>query len=1760
MLYENYRAKMMKVKDALNVIWRFRILIFSVMAVILSALAVFFGVYGMVYDVSHNVEKLTYGQAMVYSADAVFGSVRYEFAVQGTDDWTDVQPVRAGSYKVRAVSRNIFGGNRYGAEYAFTIVPKAIDVNIDGQSVLYGGNPQVVAELEYDDKIECTEFIWEDISSPYTEVVADKDYITIYDASGEDVTENYVLNPVAGLVSFEKREISITVQDKTGIYDGNVLKFDGYQLDEHTPLAEGDSIIAVFEDSITEVGETENIPSIKVIHEEDGQVFDVTVNYIVDISAGKLTIEKRPVNIITPDAVKVYDGMPLSLSDGYSLADDSTLVEGHSLELADKTYITEAGEAQNILTFRVLDEEGTDVSENYSIFLTPGTLTVTPRLLTIVTGSNQWLYDGTAHSEVGYQASDGKYGLIEGHSTAILKPAEIVDVGEVENSLTIGVYDADGDNMTGNYDITYVYGTLAVTPRPVRFVTASSSGIYDGTAYSDGGHMVAEDSEYGLVEGHKSSSSELAEIVDVGAVENRMKIAISDADGADMTGNYEVSYEFGTIRVEPRPITISAASDSKEYDGTLLTCQQFLVTSSLGWALVEGHTARVVTQGSQTDVGTGVNIVVSAKILCDGQDVSGNYEISFGQGVLIVSERTITLTAGSAEKVYDGTPLICDDFTVSKEGGQALVLDHFAKVITGGSQTDVGTGENYVASVAIYDGQMNDVTYRYAIEFGVGTLTVTPRPIIFVTASNEWVYDGKDHFDGDFFVAEDSPYGLVEGHFAEPLAIRTITDVGEIENSMNINIYDGNMFDGDRTDKTFNYDISYRFGMLKVTPRPITITAGSAEKVYDGMPLICRGYEVTSPLGWALVEGHFENVVVIGGQTEVGTGENRVSSVRIYFENREVTSNYQITYEAGTLTVSPRPVTFVTATNGWVYDGKAHSDGDHWVATDSWYGLVDGHKSSSSDLAEIVEFGTIENTMSITISDSYGADKTYNYAIDYRCGTLMVAVGQVIVFTGDSQKVYDGEPCTNAEYSVDTNFLSGYDDVVVEVICTGTITDVGETANDCVVRVYVDGEDYTEYVSIVRRLGTLSVLPRPITVTTGSATWEYDGKAHSLEEYTVTEGEYDGIYYGIVEGQRHFAYNFTVITNPGSKANECYFAIVDANGIYVTGNYDITSITGLLRVNGSGSGSGGGNLNADGSIGGGGAAGAGDQSVVFSVLSSADGQMYMRLKSFGDYDGRSWGEAQEYTQWLDGAYSMNYLTGIALEYSGRSAATAKISSATSDYLLPYYLKTGLDYNYKIQTSDVMNLGMIDGIYSFEYYMYDYLAEGKVNSYLGGYADEEAVYRQFVRSNYLYVPQSTLAYLSTVIAQKGFSADDPDIISKVAAYISSDAVATYNLNYDSTLDEQPDIVVSFMRDYHEGICQHFASAATLMYRALGIPARYTIGYSNFVTADKWTHFTGAMGHAWVEVYIDGMGWVEVEVTGAGAAFGDIEGGDSGGSDGELSSTALTLKPVDAFKSYDGTPLVATAFEGADDDTKLRLIELTRQGYTYSYTFSGSQTVPGTGRSEISSFTLYDPRGNEAVGFELYFMPGQLTVVDEDIPLIMVCPYSLQQIYSGKPLEYGANDYYTLGLPYGWRVEFSLEGMGLTDAGVLDYTDFSASDVIIYDEYGRLLHEGSDYALFFDTQFSLVVERRSITLASASAVKQYDGTPLKDGRIWLSAGSFAEGQTFTALAEKSIVDIGSAINEITNITILDALGNAVTKNYNIFLNCGLLTVIG
>ena len=84
----------------------------------------------------------------------------------------------------------------------------------------------------------------------------------------------------------------------------------------------------------------------------------------------------------------------------------------------------------------------------------------------------------------------------------------------------------------------------------------------------------------------------------------------------------------------------------------------------------------------------------------------------------------------------------------------------------------------------------------------------------------------------------------------------------------------------------------------------------------------------------------------------------------------------------------------------------------------------------------------------------------------------------------------------------------------------------------------------------------------------------------------------------------------------------------------------------------------------------------------------------------------------------------------------------------------------------------------------------------------------------------------------------------------------------------------DVIDYFLFDNGQGYCVHFASAAAMMYRMYGIPARYVTGYvataADFSPSEQYEgYFSGSLtdksAHAWVEIYLKDYGWVPVEVT-------------------------------------------------------------------------------------------------------------------------------------------------------------------------------------------------------------------------------------------------------------------------------------------------------
>lgn len=78
----------------------------------------------------------------------------------------------------------------------------------------------------------------------------------------------------------------------------------------------------------------------------------------------------------------------------------------------------------------------------------------------------------------------------------------------------------------------------------------------------------------------------------------------------------------------------------------------------------------------------------------------------------------------------------------------------------------------------------------------------------------------------------------------------------------------------------------------------------------------------------------------------------------------------------------------------------------------------------------------------------------------------------------------------------------------------------------------------------------------------------------------------------------------------------------------------------------------------------------------------------------------------------------------------------------------------------------------------------------------------------------------------------------------------------------------DPLMDFLFGRRRGHCEYFATAATVLARSAGIPARLVTGFAGGEPIPSGVRMRGTHAHAWTEVHIDGVGWVPVDGTGTG----------------------------------------------------------------------------------------------------------------------------------------------------------------------------------------------------------------------------------------------------------------------------------------------------
>ena len=257
------------------------------------------------------------------------------------------------------------------------------------------------------------------------------------------------------------------------------------------------------------------------------------------------------------------------------------------------------------------------------------------------------------------------------------------------------------------------------------------------------------------------------------------------------------------------------------------------------------------------------------------------------------------------------------------------------------------------------------------------------------------------------------------------------------------------------------------------------------------------------------------------------------------------------------------------------------------------------------------------------------------------------------------------------------------------------------------------------------------------------------------------------------------------------------------------------------------------------------------QDVLMRVTAGRDGHIYLRHCSYGGYTGTGWGTAPEYP----GGTVPNF-AARAVANSGVAEAedvSIELVTADSDLLyLPYY--TAMDFD-----GDAYANGS-----GREYSLTRMVYEGSYRSLSlpPALRDAELAYRQFVYGSYLALPEGTRTALLEIAGENRLRSEDAlETVSLVAEFVRNSS--TYNINTQPYPSD--DYAVYMLTEGTEGYCVHFATAAAAMYRALGIPARLVSGVLAETVADTPVEIRRLNEHAWVEVYLDGIGWLPVEVT-------------------------------------------------------------------------------------------------------------------------------------------------------------------------------------------------------------------------------------------------------------------------------------------------------
>lgn len=727
-LYTDYQKKIAPWAKAWHFVVKHKVLILSACAAVFVATGTLLGIKGIVVNDGLNADmNFSYGEKYHFGGDAIMGDVHYEYREIGSDTWTEVPPSDAGTYEVRACSKNSFGGTYYSQYKTFTIAKKESPLSIVGDQLTYGEKPKISMDMAPGDQIASFDYDYDDINKD-NPIVTIKD-VVIKDSVGKNVTSNYEFTLPSKEMELLPRPITIRGENVQVEYSGNTTEGGEYEI-TYGSLADGDKIIA--EHNNLPVYTLDTLDNITNVTIENGRGQDVTKHYQINLDKGSLSMTKRYLGITSASLSKEYDGKPFSVDDDPNLEKYTLNTE---LGLHDSLSVTfNAQTEKNVGTYDNDFSYHLSNSQYYIVEKNIGKITIKKRKL-ILDFVDSLTYNGNTFENRKSELCRSVSGLVEGHSVHLEYVGGTSFFPE-RTGVDISVLSSTGEDVTSNYEIIQ-NGWTTFKKQPLTITCEKVDGIYDGQihlgSYTVEGLLDCDAIEY---------NNELVSAIYPTSMEYSMSIKriYNKESGESRTAYYDISSIPGHFVINKRQLDIDATIARTYTGGDSLTRDYDESEYTLfGDGLAEGDALRLFPINAYLSLGVDVGWTIFDS---NGDDITN---ICYQVDII-----------GDGPKNYAATPdlvIRAIDKTVTYDGHWHS-LDYEVANLQPGDQIiyrDVPTykdvieyGEKITPQVArIENADGEDVTAFYNIHVEAGTLKILPRELTIGVHLNR-VYDGSE--------------------------------------------------------------------------------------------------------------------------------------------------------------------------------------------------------------------------------------------------------------------------------------------------------------------------------------------------------------------------------------------------------------------------------------------------------------------------------------------------------------------------------------------------------------------------------------------------------------------------------------------------------------------------------------------------------------------------------------------------------------------------------------------------------------------------------------------------------------------------------------------------------------------------------------------------------------------------------------------------------------------------------------------------------